>query len=166
MLLRVSPSRLWTLGSDTIIFAKECVVRTGHSSGAALHSLVMGQSAGEQQCPGNGVRNRKREGRMLSSQSEVAPPCPPPQLSVPTPKEGNQPLSCFKVQRCRKDTVKEQQGILLILKAQRFQAITSMSVSREVEGISMLHLACPLLPSSSSQRTKRFGSAFPQWSCL
>lgn len=70
---------------------------------------------------------------------------PPPQLSVPTPKEGNQPLSCFKVQRCRKDTVKEQQGILLILKAQRFQAITSMSVSREVEGISMLHLACPLL---------------------
>lgn len=50
--------------------------------------------------------------------------------------------------------MKEKQGILLILKAQRFQAITSMSVSRKMEGISMLHLASPLLPSSSSPRGK------------
>lgn len=42
--------------------------------------------------------------------------------------------------------MKEEPGISLMLKAQRFQAITSMSVTREVEGISMLHLACPLLP--------------------
>lgn len=78
----------------------------------------------------------------------------PPHLSVPTPKEGNKPLSCFKVQLSRKDIVKEIKGILLILKAQRFQAITSISVSRKVEGISMLHLVCPLLPSSSSPRGK------------
>lgn len=56
-----------------------------------------------------------------------------------------------------------------MLKAQRFQAITSMSVTRNVEGISLLHLVCPLLPSSSSQRgkgEKGFVSAFPGWSCF
>lgn len=79
---------------------------------------------------------------------------PPPQLSVPTPKEGDKALSCFEVQRSRKEIVKEKQGVLLILKAQRFQAITSMSVTRKVEGISVLHLTSPLLPSSSSRRGK------------
>lgn len=74
---------------------------------------------------------------------------PPPQLTASTPKEGNKPLSCFEVHQSRKEIVKENQGVLVILKAQRFQAIASMSVTRKVEGISMLHLVCPLLPSSS-----------------
>lgn len=91
---------------------------------------------------------------MLSSQNEVAPPCPPPQLSASTPREGNKPLSGFEVQQSRKEIVKEKQSVLVILKAQRFQAIVSMSVTRKVEGISMLHLSCPLLPSSSSRRGK------------
>lgn len=78
----------------------------------------------------------------------------PSTAAFSTPKEGNKPLSCFEVQQPRKDIEKEKQGILLMLKAQRFQAITSMSVTRKVEGISLLHLVCPLLPSSSSQRGK------------
>lgn len=94
---------------------------------------------------------------------------PPPHLSVPTPKAGNKSLSCFEVQLSRKDTVKEKTGILLILKAQRFQAIASMSVSRKVEGISTLHLVCPLLPPLPPQEergSKGFVSAFPKWSCF